>query len=246
MGVSTVERLFRVEGETFDLENLVELFHTGTRRVIVHDGTHYLSLQMPAELDDEGALIVAEDELAIMTGLAFLLVRNHHPVRIAGVSTLDRVTGKIRTTVYGKGTASARGRLRGKGIVINSDGTVDEPPTPRESPGDVILELATGNEPLQRALFLYGRLSHDWRSLYMILEAIEDGNGGERGLVQKPWASEQAKNFKTTANSYKALGTEARHGTTSKGVESPRLTLPEARKFIREILNSWIEDLSRK
>ena len=59
----------------------------------------------------------------------------------------------------------------------------------------------------------------------MILEAIEDDNGGERGLVAKPWGGQRVKDFKATADSYKALGADARHGSTKNGVELSKVTL---------------------
>ena len=77
----------------------------------------------------------------------------------------------------------------------------------------------------------------------MVLEAIEDGNGDEKGLVKKPWGGSRVKDFKATCNSYKAIGAEARHASTKQGVDAQKLTLPEARKLIRELLGEWLEEL---
>ena len=82
-----MERLFRLEGEAFDLDDLVDLFHAGGVKIIFHDEAHYLSMEMPTELDDEVALTIAEDKLATITGLALVRIGNHHRARIAGVST---------------------------------------------------------------------------------------------------------------------------------------------------------------
>jgi len=92
-------------------------------------------------------------------------------------------------------------RGRASAVVVQADGGIEESSDSRKSGADEVLEVAAQNEPLQRALYLYGKLDHNWRGLYMILEAIEDGNGGERGLIAKSWAAQPVKNFKATANS---------------------------------------------
>jgi hypothetical protein len=52
-----------------------------------------------------------------------------------------------------------------------------------------------------------------------VLEAMEDGNRGEAGLIAKEFvAPGEIKDFKATVNSFRALGMEARHGTTTTGI----------------------------
>ena len=89
------------------------------------------------------------------------------------------------------------------------------------------------------------RYLDDWRGLYMVLEAAEDGNGGEERLISKKWAAEGAiKAFKETANSYNALGHFARHGTVKQGVPTPKQTLDQAQHTIRTIMQHWGNQLS--
>ncbi len=64
-----------------------------------------------------------------------------------------------------------------------------------------------------------------------MLEAAEDAFGGEKGLLGEPWVSPELKLFKSTANSYRAIGVESRHGTLSSGVPTARISLPEARQL---------------
>jgi hypothetical protein len=79
----------------------------------------------------------------------------------------------------------------------------------------------------------------------MVLEAAEDGNGGEHGLIAKNWVpGGQIKAFKGTANSYRALRLEARHGSTQKGYEQAQLTLKEAAQMVRMILDKWCRQVS--
>jgi hypothetical protein len=78
----------------------------------------------------------------------------------------------------------------------------------------------------------------------MVLEAAEDGNGGEKGLINQNWVPwGQIKDFKATANSYKAIRLLARHGSLSQGVEQAKQTLGEACEMIRTIIQEWAKRL---
>jgi hypothetical protein len=73
--------------------------------------------------------------------------------------------------------------------------------------------------------------------MYKVLEAIEDGNGGEASLIAKGFvANGLIEDLKATANSFLALGLEARHGTTTKGIEAAKKTPQEAREIIRDLI----------
>ena len=77
------------------------------------------------------------------------------------------------------------------------------------------------------------------------MEAMEDGNGGEAGLLAKNFVPRKdIKNFKDTANSWNAIGIEARHASTRKGSSSPKMTLTEAeddlsRQPVRRLSRSY-------
>jgi hypothetical protein len=78
----------------------------------------------------------------------------------------------------------------------------------------------------------------------MVLEAAEDGNGGEAALIEKRWVPDgKIKQLKRTANSYKAIRLQARHGSVTQGVPHAEQTLDEARNIIRAILDRWAQEL---
>ena len=80
----------------------------------------------------------------------------------------------------------------------------------------------------------------------MVLEAAEDSAGGEKALIAKKWVADGAiKDFKATANSFRALRQQARHGSISHGVPEASQTLDDACKMIRTILQEWGKELSR-
>ena len=73
---------------------------------------------------------------------------------------------------------------------------------------------------------------------------MEDGNGGEAGLIAKHFVADgEIKNFKSTANSFRALGMEARHGTTASGISKPRMTLQQAEEMFRKLFHCWVKEL---
>jgi hypothetical protein len=126
--------------------------------------------------------------------------------------------------------------------LISPDGEIIQNKGPTED--QIALELARNNEPLRRAQVIYGSLKHDWGNLYKVLEAMEDGNGGEAALIAKHFVADgEIKNFKATANSFRALGLESGHGTTASGIPEPRMTLKEAEGMFRRLFHCWIQEL---
>jgi hypothetical protein len=90
-----MNRLFRLEGQPFGLEDLLDLFSTGPWHVIRYDSVTYLSLEIADGLDDQQAIALAEDNLSIMNGLALLHIKGYRPVRISGIGRRDPDTGRV-------------------------------------------------------------------------------------------------------------------------------------------------------
>jgi hypothetical protein len=79
----------------------------------------------------------------------------------------------------------------------------------------------------------------------MVYEAIRDGHGGTAALEAETLIpASKLDAFTGTANSYKALGNDARHGSIKSGYSTAKMTLSEARGLIRKLLESWIAKLS--
>lgn len=98
------------------------------------------------------------------------------------------------------------------------------------------------NESVARALTLYGSLEHNWRNLYMVLEVMEDDVGGEESLSEKGWVSaKEISRFKHTANSFRAIGREARHATVAFQPPKGPMSLREAERLIGTLLMRWLE-----
>lgn len=109
------------------------------------------------------------------------------------------------------------------------------------------IRFALSDSEVARALYLYGSLEPTWNNLYMVLEIIEDDFGGEKGLKRsnliKPKDFKDVKDFKQTAQSYSAIGKEARHASLKRGYKPPSspMKLAKAHEVVYSLLKVWIE-----
>ena len=232
-----------LQGEGIDLELLARSFPTGPVRVEKRKDYHLPILENDSQREATDVLADGANALAQMTAIMLAEGPNFRPPRIRGISHMMS-DGSVGTTLNAsvhmvvRTAAFVNVRLigpDGKEIVQNKGPTEDQ----------VTLQLAAKNEHLRRAQVLYGTLKHDWVNLYKVLEVMEDGNGGEAGLIAKHFVADgDIKNFKATANSFRALGLESRHGTTTSGVPAPKMTLKEAQEMFRKLFHGWREKLT--
>ncbi len=232
---------FRIEGEGFDVSGVADLFANEVELVRNSTGRMDLILELDFSIDQPSpALDAAEELVAKLNGIAHMVHGNHRNLRVTGVSC-DHPDKPATQFLIGREAIECRSRV-GAGLTVTS-GAGQCAEVPVELIGDRTLRSADMHPHLERALFLYGSLPQDWRGLYMVLEAAEDAHGGERGLIAKAWVPAGIiKDFKATANSYRAIRLHARHGSVRDGVDQPKLTLEEARNLIRTILSCWVKE----
>jgi hypothetical protein len=236
-----MEQMFKLRGDSMDLDDFARLFRKGPATIKKIEGDYYLHLTEWEPLpDDNEALDAARVALARMNGIALWEFGNIHPPKIAGITTVDSATGKLITAVHFGGCAQLRSRNAGTlNVTLEGKTVIEQPPTR----GEALLMLAETRETVERLLYLYGTLEHDWRGLYMVLEVIEDDLGGQKKLLAKRFpGGEKLKLFKRTANAYKALGAAARHATTSFAAPKEKMMLKEARALIRSLIDAWIKE----
>ena len=188
----------------------------------------------------EVAIEAAEELLSKLNGIAHTQYRNHENVKIGAVASQDVPGGPLNRYIL---LSPMHARMRVGTPTITVGDAV--PPVPQKLIGDLLLEAADRDKDFDRAIYFYGCLPQDWRGLYMVLEAVEDGNGGEANLINRQWVANGAiKKFKATANSFKALRMHARHGSLKTGISAPTQTIEEARVMIRMLVESWGTRLS--
>jgi hypothetical protein len=217
---------FRLEGRSVDITALTEQFPTTARWIDFGDGRCHLAIDLQFTTADAHAAVAhVEELLSKFNGIAHVIYANHLNVEIDGASCREFADRPPTQIVYLKGIAS--------------EARVSMP-----SIGDHLFEIAEQNEHFLRAVYLYGALPHDWRGLYMVLEAIEDGNGNQKSLAAKDWVKQGLiKAFRGTANSFRVLGRDARHGKADSSVPSNTLTLQTANSMIRDLLERWAGEL---
>jgi hypothetical protein len=237
-----MEEMMSLDGDDMDLRMLARSFSTGPVRVEKRDEHYLLILEDEGPREDAEVRADGDNALAQMTAIMLADGSNFRPPRIRGITKKNAdgtLSHYLNLTARAETRTAAFVTVRrigpdGKEIVENKGPTEDQ----------VALELARNNEPLRRAQVIYGSLKHDWGNLYKVLEAMEDGNGGEAGLIAKHFVADRdIKNFKATANSFRALGLESRHGTTTSGIPEPKMTLQQAEEMFRRIFQGWIKDL---
>jgi hypothetical protein len=235
MDVKPLAWYFRLDGDDFDIRALSDLFKGSSNLRTLADGRLHLVLELPfTSSGAAGALGIAKELLSKLNGIAQTIYGNHDNLGIGSVFS-EAEDGRLTHYIL-PDALTGRSRVFATATVIS--GGVPLPP--HKSIGVEFLDAACRDEHFERALYLYGSLPQDWRCLYMVLEAAEDGTGGEGALITKKWVADGAiKDFKATANSFKALRLQARHGSVMEGVPRPKQTLDDARKMIRAILACW-------
>ena len=157
---------------------------------------------------------------------------------ISGLSRRDPTTGIISTVVDLQCHIQVRAGLRVTPTLSNPDGT----PRPRQpTVAEQAYRIAETNEALREALHTYAAIDQNWRGLYTVFETIE---AAKNGKIPSAWATKgEISKFTKTANSYHAVGPDARHGFGASEVIGPEMTLAQARALIQKLLQAWIEEL---
>jgi hypothetical protein len=241
-----MEDLVRLLGEERDLKQLAHSFSTGPARIEKREEWYFLVLESAGARRDDEVLADGRKKLAEMNAIVLMGDANFRPPTVHGIS--KKCPDGSMSHVVDLGTVNMQARFgifpSPTLIVQNANGTVTER-GPTED--QIALGLASKCEPFQRALFMYGSSTHDWDNLFNVLEAIEDGNGGETGLIAKQFVKNRLiKDFKSTVNSFRALGLKARHGTTTMGIEAAKMSLNEAQEMIRNLFRGWKKELQRE
>lgn len=239
--------LVTLKGHTQDLENIATLFSPASspKYHVIKDGDNYYLYHHDFDRIANASAIRSQagNLVDTMNGLAKVRSRNFQIIQIDHVVEIQQ-HGKSKhyLTLCGElRFESNLGRTH-----FRKDGTSEETHTIQFNLSEVhnSLEIMQNNTLVAQALKLYGSLEPSWRNLYLVLEVLEDGVGGERALTAKNWCQKRKlKLFKQTANSFSALGEEARHGSTSQSAPPKPMTLAEAQEFIRQLLDDWMQDI---
>jgi len=107
-----------------------------------------------------------------------------------------------------------------------------------------ILSIAETNSRVSDALELFGA-SDGWSDLHKIYEIISGEVGGDKGIAKRGWSTEkQLERFAHTANTWQAIGLDARHVNYDKRPPDKPMDHFDARRLICRLLKGWLGELA--
>ena len=238
-----IERLVRLKGHRFDLEELSEHFTSDKLNVRQdEDGYYYLRSSEFNQMSDSSAVEERGRELLqYMNGIAKLLFGpGYRAVEYDAAARIEE-DGQRYHTVGSSVTISGRSRMSVKPTVIRADEAGEDALQPPDK-AEALVNLADRDTKVADALRFQER--GDWFNLYKAWEIICDAAGGSHEVVRNGWAEERdRRRFTGTAQSRAELGDEARHASEKYKAPQNPMTLDEAQGFVRSVIRAWIDTL---
>ena len=176
--------------------------------------------------------------IELLNGAARLALESRTPVGIGGVNR--RHPDGCRDVVVFPEPGVFHCRLLAPSLTVTHlDGS-----TETYHPADPIrdwIKLASTDNAVEKALKLLSSGVWDWVNLYRVLEVVKVDCKGFKNIEGNGWATIKAmERFKRTANSWGAVGKEARHAAESTMPPSKPMSLPEAKSLVLGIVQSWL------
>lgn len=223
--------MVRLSGAQWDLEEFAEIFQLSTVRVVQKDLEFYMEwpgLQAIAAVDDLWR--VAKEAVAVLNGAVALRETVDRPVVIDAIAAVDPSGNALwHKHLEGHVRGHSRVRVRGSGGV--------RVPTASEIAADL---AATDRKVRVLLALIEGQVT--WGRLYAALDVMEEDIGGETALRSRNWvAGTELRRFAQTANSYEALGADARHALDRYKAPSDPMSLEEALGLLRAVATEWLK-----
>jgi hypothetical protein len=224
-------------GDEVDLGALSESLAEGSVRISHKDGEYLLSADVLVGEDAEAVFGKAHELLAVLNGGLRLTFNSRRPITSGGIFRIDD-DGKRHYTLVLEPLALHVRVMPATFSIKHNDGTET-----RWRASDVIRtwsELATGDEAVAHVLRAFAGET-GWFSLYSLLDTIAKDVGGWDQLPAREWITNDAMRlFKNTANSYAAVGVEARHGVGKVAPPAHPMRLGEARSLAEAVVHAWL------
>jgi hypothetical protein len=228
-----------VQGDSIDLDILLQLFPGGTGDIAVNrtDRGEYFETARLDPYTDGGELHrEAARVLRDLNGLARILDGSYRPVILVGRYEDER---RHEVQVVAVDTIEVRSQV---GTVTVTGGEPAPPPPP--PPGPRFFELAARHANVSEAVAITGTASTlGWIELYKLYEIVRDDVGrGKQGLVDAGWiTSDELSAFTASANRPDVSGDDARHARMGGSGPNKTMSLPTARERILHLVADWME-----
>ncbi len=227
----------RIIGEIFDLKNLSkslnspELCITKIGQDYFLKSTDFNSLEKDKDVQKK-----ADKILSRINGTAWLFLDMRKPLSSSSIVLVNDDGKIISQNVLLSASVKAQSRVMAR---LTKEGEVQE--TYQADPIQKCIFTAKDSVNVDKVLRLLGDRPKNWANFYSILEVVEDDIGGIKEIAKKGWASRNAiELFKYTANSFMAIGYDARH-IDDKEPPEKQMTPSKAESLIRNVICNWIQ-----
>jgi hypothetical protein len=190
---------------------------------------------------------IAIRELHVISGVLATDRRSSDVLRLGAVFKSKPEGGRdVFVTVESAAIVISGGEVTLTLTRTDSDGrqVVIEPPPPRTV---ALARLALEDENVGKAMRLVTADDfRSWGGLYRLLDVIEADVGGLRALAALEWGSSaDLRRFKHSANSVAVGGDTSRHGKELTTPPSHPMSIDEADRYVRYVLESWLANKMR-
>ncbi|MFD0959015.1 hypothetical protein [Paenibacillus chungangensis] len=221
-----------LSGDEADLYELSKSLNTEYLTVFKEGDQYYLKSSQILSTDEYREVSEKVKELVdLINGATKLALGTRNTIAVTDIYVQKDDGGRI---LFGSAHLSASIRVRASTQIIRADGTI-EICNPADSVSNW-LDLSQKNELINKVFKLISHDSDSWIGLFKIFEVI-DKDSGIRSFSSV--SSENLKRFTQTANSYKAVGMEARHALDYEPPKKP-MNITEARSLIYIVVNEWL------
>ena len=220
-----MEWLVQIKGDLYDLKVLSKFFNSPElcimqeRKTFLMKSTNLNSLKKANDVRKNACKIIS-----LINGAGL-------PIRVRPLLEVGKIyrvleNGKREACTTSSSSMSDGMLLDGNVYVevVKSTGSVQ-----KVQLGNLIqkwVKIAQHDQNVDRVLSFLGTDNLDWKNLYCIFEVIESDVGGISKITSNGWAPKKSiKLFTQTAQSYDAIGIEARHGKHIIPPRSPHATL---------------------
>ena len=222
--------LFQLEGDKFDLEELLRGFPDGEAYVIERDGEYFIGGPIFENLSDASA--VHDEAIRVLDRYAAVIsLLNPGFRKPAQYKVIQEMDGQRKAYVFASAHLTIRAKLTAVGT-LSSDSAIE---SVQETQAQELIRGALADPHLDLALSVWSETILTWPQLYRILEEIEMYLGKhvyKAGLC----SSKARERFTRTANAAEVAGVNARHAAGKSSPPSNPMSLEEARDFIRRLL----------
>lgn len=237
--------VIQLSGEKFDLEELPRLFTSEELKVLEKNGKYYLiSNEFRTFTEASEVLKQAKKFIKLINGAVKISNSKFLSIRIGNVEKIEKNGRHMRYIFAESGTYRIKGSENT--ILTKSGSNQEEQITKRTFTVESWVMQTKQDKNVAKVLSFWSAEKITWIDLYKILEVIEEDIGCK--VYKRHWVSrKKTRLFEWTANCYRAIGEDARHGGEKKWIPPKKcMELSEAGSIIRTITDNWLREKEKK